>query len=260
MARLGMDVDQVESAGRALKDRAAAIDNVVVAIDKVVKTLPSVWEGPDAQKFVNEWWPEHRKQLVAAGTTVAGLGQSALNNASEQRDVSGKGGPESIIPGGGNHPTMPPTTPSQATPGGDFGSWRSRYPDGTSAAVDYDKNGIQCVDLVKQYVADRYGPGAVVAANGNEVWQNFGSTGRFEQIPAGTLPQAGDIVCIDGWPAHMGSKANDFGHTAIVDHVDSNGAIWMVQQSGSAPDKGIFVSQLTDFYKPYLQGYLRPAA
>jgi hypothetical protein len=88
MARLGMDADLVESAGRELKTRAGDITNIVSELDRLVNGLLSIWDGPDAKTFVEQWWPEHKNQLVKASTTIEGLGQSALNNASEQRNVS----------------------------------------------------------------------------------------------------------------------------------------------------------------------------
>jgi uncharacterized protein YukE len=89
MARLGMDVDAVESASKDLKRRAQDINALVGDLDRVVKGLLGVWDGPDSKTFVNTWWPEHRKQLVAASSHIEGLGQSAWNNAQEQRNVSG---------------------------------------------------------------------------------------------------------------------------------------------------------------------------
>jgi uncharacterized protein YukE len=88
MARMGMDVDQVEQAGRQLKSQASQIGNLVAQIDRVVNGLTGIWDGQDAQRFVHEWWPQHKRSLTAAQQEIDGLGQSALNNASEQRSVS----------------------------------------------------------------------------------------------------------------------------------------------------------------------------
>jgi uncharacterized protein YukE len=92
MAQMGMDVDAVEAAGRDLQAKAQSIDTIVSNLDKTVGSLNGSWDGNDAQTFVNEWWPEHKKALTAASSSIAGLGQSALNNASEQRQASGVSG------------------------------------------------------------------------------------------------------------------------------------------------------------------------
>lgn len=91
MAQMGMDVEAVESIGRQLKQSASSVDQIVSTLDRTVNGLPSLWEGPDAQRFLQSW-PAFRKSLVAAQASVAGLGQSALNNASEQRQASGSSG------------------------------------------------------------------------------------------------------------------------------------------------------------------------
>ena len=104
---MAMDVDQVTAAGNALKKRAADIDALVAKLDGIVRSMPGVWEGPDAQQFANEWWPEHKKALVAASSSVAGLGQAALNNASEQRQGSDKSSP------GSSGPTVPTDGPPE---------------------------------------------------------------------------------------------------------------------------------------------------
>jgi uncharacterized protein YukE len=83
-----MDADAVENSGRQLKSQAANIGSLIAQIDKVVNSLASVWDGQDAQQFVHDWWPQHKKSLVVAQQQIDGLGQSALNNASEQRQVS----------------------------------------------------------------------------------------------------------------------------------------------------------------------------
>ena len=89
MARMGMDVDQVEKAGHDLQNRSADIDALINTIEGLVSNLPSIWDGKDAQMFVTQWWPEHKAHLVKVSGSIAGLGRSALANASEQRNVSG---------------------------------------------------------------------------------------------------------------------------------------------------------------------------
>lgn len=90
MARMGMDVDAVETAGRNLKSQAGELQAKLAQIDGLVRNLPSIWDGKDASEFVNSWWPEHKRSLTKVISHIDGLGQAALNNASEQRDVSNR--------------------------------------------------------------------------------------------------------------------------------------------------------------------------
>lgn len=90
MARMGMDVEAVESASKQLKSFAGNIDTLVGNIDKLVNGLTGVWDGKDATDFVTNWWPQHKKALMGASKNIDGLGQSAWNNAQEQRQVSGR--------------------------------------------------------------------------------------------------------------------------------------------------------------------------
>jgi len=90
MARLGMDVDAVQAVSKKLRAEAAAIDALVSKIQGIVSSLPGIWDGPDSQQFVNDWWPEHKKTLQAASQHIAGLADSAKNNADEQARISGR--------------------------------------------------------------------------------------------------------------------------------------------------------------------------
>jgi uncharacterized protein YukE len=88
MAQLGMDADVIEQLGRALKQQAGEIANTINQLNHLVGQMQSNWWGPDAQTFCNDWWPQHRNELMTAQHNIDGLGQSALNNATEQRNVS----------------------------------------------------------------------------------------------------------------------------------------------------------------------------
>jgi hypothetical protein len=91
MARLGMDVDTVEAAGRRLQRQGDYLANVARTIDALVGQAGSLWDGNVGRRFVDEWRSHHRAVLLNAGHAVRGLGTSALNNAAEQRRVSGQG-------------------------------------------------------------------------------------------------------------------------------------------------------------------------
>lgn len=89
MAFEGMDVDQVNSIGNQLKSQGDAIDQVISAINGLVGQLPGIWQGKDATEFESWWNTQHKPALHNASVAIHGLGQSALNNASDQAGVSG---------------------------------------------------------------------------------------------------------------------------------------------------------------------------
>ncbi|MGN6696344.1 MAG: WXG100 family type VII secretion target [Aquihabitans sp.] len=84
----GMNVEEVKSLGNFLKSKKGQIEGIINEING--KVNGAGWEGPDAQKFKGEWWPEHRNHLKQIGEALDGFGQSALNNASDQEAASGR--------------------------------------------------------------------------------------------------------------------------------------------------------------------------
>jgi len=100
MTRLGMDVDAVERIGHGLQTDAEALTALTARVDALVRRLPGLWDGKDASDFVGTWWPRHRASLQAVRSQISGLGQSALNNASEQRGASAATGGSGSVGGG----------------------------------------------------------------------------------------------------------------------------------------------------------------
>jgi uncharacterized protein YukE len=88
MAFEGMDVDQVTRIGHQLNAQGDQIDHVINAINGMVQSLAGVWHGKDATEFESWWNNQHRPGLQAASHAIHGLGQSALNNAAAQTQVS----------------------------------------------------------------------------------------------------------------------------------------------------------------------------
>jgi uncharacterized protein YukE len=82
----GMNVDEVRQLGANLKSISGQINDMVNQLNAKVNNTS--WVGPDAARFKNEWWPQHRQHLQKMGQDLAGFGQSALNNATEQENVS----------------------------------------------------------------------------------------------------------------------------------------------------------------------------
>lgn len=83
----GMNVEEVKALGHFLQAKKGEIESLINQIQ--AKVEGAGWEGPDSVKFKREWWPEHKHSLQQIGERLHGFGQSALNNASEQENVSG---------------------------------------------------------------------------------------------------------------------------------------------------------------------------
>lgn len=89
MARMGMDVTEVRNVGNQLKNQANEIQNVITQVEHLITHAISVWEGNDANQFHDWWNSQHKPALIHVKDAIDGLGQSALNNAQEQENVSG---------------------------------------------------------------------------------------------------------------------------------------------------------------------------
>jgi uncharacterized protein YukE len=90
MAFEGMDVDAVETIAKQLQHQADQIHSVISTVDGLINQAEGAWKGGDATQFRDWWTSQHRPALTQAGEAVRGLGQSAMNNASEQRTVSNR--------------------------------------------------------------------------------------------------------------------------------------------------------------------------
>lgn len=253
MARMGMDVDLVEQSGRQLKSQASQINGLVGQMDRLVNGLTSVWDGPDAQRFVNDWWPQHRKSLIAAQQQIDGLGQSALNNASEQRQVSsggGSGGAGAAVAGGaaaavaGGAATAVKTSNNGSASGtagrnaAAVDKFVSTWGDGKHK-IDYDgKFGAQCFDVFRQYNHDVTGAPDDVAKTSmkaSAIYTDYDHNGLapyYDRIPASQgAPQPGDVI------VYQSTNTDGFGHVAVVTDVGPNGEYKVLEQNYSWWDK-----------------------
>ncbi len=82
----GMNIEEVEQTGARLKQRSQDLQEIINDLQSRVDQ--TTWLGADADRFKNDWWPKHKQVLVNMVQELNGLGQSAQNNAKEQRDIS----------------------------------------------------------------------------------------------------------------------------------------------------------------------------
>ena len=85
----GMNIEQVEELGRLLKQHAVKLQQLSTTIQQRVNRADA-WKGQRANQFRNSAWPQHRTRLQQLSRDLDGFGQSALNNAAEQRTASGE--------------------------------------------------------------------------------------------------------------------------------------------------------------------------
>lgn len=83
----GMNAEAIREIGVALKREGSRLGDIRGAIDHTASGLETVWRGREAVTF-NQDWHGLRAQLESVSAELIGLGQSALNNASEQERVS----------------------------------------------------------------------------------------------------------------------------------------------------------------------------
>jgi len=227
MARMGMDADAVEQTGRELKRSGESVASLVGAIDKTVKGLASVWDGPDARRFVSEWWPQHKAALLAVGESVSGLGQSALNNVSEQREVSGEGGVRDAGGGAGgggsvadhprdDHPAAGST--SGALPPSD----RACYDQWLHNGQPKTKVADNCTSWVEFRRQTMDPPMSVPPGHGGAMAGNAGGT-------TSTPPTLGAIVSFGA-----GTDA-DPGHVMIIEEVRPDGSFRVSEMNTNRP-------------------------
>ena len=84
----GMDIDAVEQLGQDLFSQADMIQQTMTSLDRLVEHSQAIWKGQDAAQFADWWRSQHRPAMQQAHDAIRGLGQSAKNNATEQREVS----------------------------------------------------------------------------------------------------------------------------------------------------------------------------
>jgi uncharacterized protein YukE len=98
MAEIGMDPAEVRKVAVSLDGQAGVLASVVGQLDGLVDHLHQVWFGQDAQAFADWWRHQHRLSLMKAHDAIAGLAQSARNNATAQDDTSAGQGSTTAMP------------------------------------------------------------------------------------------------------------------------------------------------------------------
>lgn len=209
----GMNVEEVEALGRLLQAKGDQLRHIAAEISSGVYSLQ--WDGSDAVAFIEHRWPSHRVQLMTTAEAIHGFGQSALNNANEQRGASTAGS------GGGPHGSV------GTSPGGGGGSWGTSTDwDPTFDHIGSVFGGVDALELGSLAIGTKIegatkvlGPIGYAFAAGTIVYSwnahGIGDARTWEAIatPAGGL-LAGGAVVVAGGTFAAGSAA--FGTGALI--------------------------------------------
>ena len=257
MTLSGMDIERVRAMGFAMQTRADQMRGGMASqLDGLVRQIPEMWSGNDAIRFA-QWWAEHRTHLLQVAEDLHGLGQSALNNATEQEKISEGGtsgghAPSGVSPGGsggagdqeqpepppaGTGPTAGGIDPTRQSIDSLRDGFRSDWDD--SSTFDqwgfyYNPNG-NCVS----YVAWRMNQLAAEQGLGEEWFHNekvgehsLGYAGRLSDADNWSDAVQGKFVVDDNprpgsvawWD--IGTLDRNYGHVAVVRSVDdATGAV-----------------------------------
>lgn len=229
----GMTVDEVDALGRLLQSKADQLHHLMSEVESALGR--TIWEGPDAGAFKQQWWPDHRGRLQAVADQIHGFGQSALNNATEQRHASGI-----AVPGHSVGPLLGTTAPvllpvvGSFPPSGGLDGYREHaglHPSDQWWAQGPPANGM----------ADQWGK----AGNNCTSWVAYRRSQLGLDIPPGNGGAMGhdpNGAATPGAVVSYGSgQGDDFGHVMVVE--ESLGADKFRVSEMNYDNKGGFYEQ-----------------
>jgi len=270
MSRLGMDADVVAQVGQRLKSAAANLSSISVGITRLVDQAGGVWDGPDSRAFADAWTHSHRPAFMKAVNAIEGLGQSALNNVSDQRHTSdsaaggllagvvGVVGVVGVAAGQKKAEEHGQASSGPGAPPSPMSSSATNFRDSiVGKHIDYDgQYGAQCFDVFQKYNREVVGGPFIGGGGAHEIYDSYATNGAaadYARVPANAgPPQLGDVAV---WSASS-PQSGGFGHVAIVTSV-SGGSFQVVEQNGNNPG-GVAYTENRNAADPYLLGYLRP--
>jgi uncharacterized protein YukE len=211
----GMNIAEIEAFGNRLQQHfSTQLNSIADELETVVGQTSSSWVGPDGEKF-RSWWPAKRSAIRATADDVHGFGQSALNNASQQREASGdRAG--SFLTGPGR---LMPVGPDPEFPGGPVLAGQIVHPGGRAWQ-----------DVKKEYDAwatGRFAEGGEshyqCTGWANFRWQQMGYEGDISGHGGAMAGNAGPTTSDPSLHAMASYRSGEYGHVMIVEEVTNGG-------------------------------------
>ncbi len=242
----GMNVEEVEAAGSRLRDHyASELNRFAQEIEGIVAETSTTWVGPDADRF-RSWWPEKRTTILGAADNLRGFGQSALNNAAEQRMASGASGPDT------RPSSAQPATPHSAAgaPAGNGSEARSAGPPAAAngsggRSVLPPQSWQEASAAYDEWAYGRFAPGGEshyqCTGWANFRWQQLGYEGEVRGHGGAMARNApGSPSSVPSLHAIASAPSGAYGHVMIVEEVMGGGTQIRVSEMnvGSNPEVG----------------------
>jgi len=86
MTKLGADVEALDTLSRKFDEESGKIQQAITMIASQLSA--AWWEGPDAQRFREDWESNHRQALQRLGEALTQAANHCRTQANQQREVS----------------------------------------------------------------------------------------------------------------------------------------------------------------------------
>ena len=232
----GMNADAVREQAAGIDSAATELRTLEAAIERTVAGLGQQWRGADMERFQGWWRDQHKPALTRIVEAIAGLSQSARNNADEQDAASeNRSGLAQPGPSGvGSPPTDPQggSIGAPGTPAGNIGGGTGELRD----AFRTPQEAQRAYEAAEMGYYRAGGPSSYqCTAWANFRWRELGYEG-FVSGDGGEM--AGRIGgTVDTTPG-LGAMVSDPGgnHVMIVESISADGSTATISEFNTGSD------------------------
>lgn len=154
----GLDPEAVDQLGDQIQSASQTLEGIRAGVTALINHASTFWHGPDLDAFSSYWFHQNQPATQRAIDALSGLGQSAKNNATEQRTASGQGtGTRNSVQAGADHRGY--QDPSVVTSTIGFGvvtagGWILNASAGGSTTTSYNSDGTVEVEATSKTSGD----------------------------------------------------------------------------------------------------------
>ena len=144
----GLDPEAVDQLGDQLHSASQTLDGIKKTVAALISQATTIWHGPDLDAFSGYWFQQLQPATLQAIEALSGLGQSAKNNATDQRNASGQGAGNNSQMGADHRGYQDPSVATSTIGFGvvTAGGWILNSSTAGSTTVEYQSDGSVEVD------------------------------------------------------------------------------------------------------------------